>query len=63
MLEKSVDPFLTWYNYQSFKIWTGLAGRPGPRTGLGETQSIFFLLSVIKRRRFDLLKGQNAEDS
>ena len=45
--------------------WRQKPGRPGQtrstRSNPGETRLIFFILTVIKRRRFGLLKGQNAD--
>ena len=35
---------------------------PGPLGQPGWDRSIFFILIVIKRRRFDILKGQNTEE-
>ena len=46
-------------------IGPGKPGRPGTRStrsNPGETRSIFFILTVIKRRRFWISKIQNTED-
>jgi hypothetical protein len=46
-------------------IGPGKPGRPrtrSTRSNPGETRLIFFILTVIKRRRFWLSKIQNAED-